>query len=513
MAALPRVRSLASLCALLALDGAALAQSPPGTRAAEPPAQAEQDTADRPRPPAPADRISPEPARAGARDAGVPGGPAETPLPSPAVASDPLLEVPPSPPRMIRSWRHALTLVRRQSTSLRRSALRVQLAGAQARQALARTLPTVSGGANLTHHLLSGETIGSPFDPLSTERRSIPDPATTWQASIEGRLPLLAPQAWYDIETRQQGIEAAALAVQETERQLLASLAESIVSVVTAERLAEVSRVSLSSALSTLELTRRRARFGAASALDVLRAEQEASRARGLVISSNESVQQAREALGVALGSSDAWGVPPSIRVDHLADDVRQLCRIERDVNQRSDVRAARAQKEVAERQAAGVDLSYLPGVDLATNLTYWSSDRSTPNGERVTWTIGGVLAWQIYDGGLRSGQRQAAHVQAELAAQDLTDSERRAELEAEQSARLVSVADANLAVSQQSNALARETLRLARTAYVNGTGTSFELVDAERQLRQAEIDLAVKEFQLVRARLIALLARASCAV
>ena len=47
--------------------------------------------------------------------------------------------------------------------------------------------------------------------------------------------------------------------------------------------------------------------------------------------------------------------------------------------------------------------------------------------------------------------------------------------------------------------------------AYEAGTGTSFELVDTAQKARQAELDLTVKEFDVVRARLAALLANANC--
>ena len=49
---------------------------------------------------------------------------------------------------------------------------------------------------------------------------------------------------------------------------------------ITAERLSEVSRVSLRFALSTADLTRRRAELGASNQVDVLRAEQEVARSQ-----------------------------------------------------------------------------------------------------------------------------------------------------------------------------------------------------------------------------------------
>ena len=58
---------------------------------------------------------------------------------------------------------------------------------------------------------------------------------------------------------------------------------------------------------------------------------------------------------------------------------------------------------------------------------------------------------------------------------------------------------------------LARESSRLTQAAYESGAATSFELVDAGRQLRAAELDLVLKEFGVVKGRMAALLAAATC--
>jgi multidrug efflux system outer membrane protein len=89
----------------------------------------------------------------------------------------------------------------------------------------------------------------------------------------------------------------------------------------------------------------------------------------------------------------------------------------------------------------------------------------------------------------------------------------RRALIQVAQATRGVTVAQANLTVAERSRYLASETARLTKVAYLNGTGTSFDLVDSERKLREAEIDLTIKEFQVVRAKIAALLALATCHV
>ena len=85
--------------------------------------------------------------------------------------------------------------------------------------------------------------------------------------------------------------------------------------------------------------------------------------------------------------------------------------------------------------------------------------------------------------------------------------------IEVVQATRAVDVAKANLGVSEKSREIARQSARLSRIAFAAGQGSSFDLVDSARRLREAEIDTAIKEFELVRARIAALLALASCDV
>jgi outer membrane protein TolC len=104
----------------------------------------------------------------------------------------------------------------------------------------------------------------------------------------------------------------------------------------------------------------------------------------------------------------------------------------------------------------------------------------------------------------------QGARLEAE---QRLTQVTREAEVEVAQAMRAVNVAQANLEVSKRSREIAKQSAELARIAFLNGSGTSFDLVDTARQLREAELDLAIKEFEVVRAKLAALLALATCNV
>ncbi|HEY6724026.1 MAG TPA: TolC family protein [Polyangiaceae bacterium] len=425
--------------------------------------------------------------------------------------SDPMLEDPPAAPNQLSDWRQALKLIRSNSSLLKTARSQVDVARGQARQALAPALPSLTGDAQINHHLLRGEGVDIFATPPQTT--SLPDPATTWNAGLNLRVPLLASKAWYDRGTAKQAINARQLEAQDAERLTVGDVANAIIQVVTAERAAEVSRVSLRSALSNLELNRRRARLGSASAVDVLRMEQEVERARQQVINADEAIRRSRENLGLALGTSDAWGVAPNISLDALAVQARNSCEEQKSIDARLDVRAAEANAEIARRNVKSVDYLYVPTIDGVSSATYWSDANRTANGESVTWTIGAVLSWNIYDGGFRYGTRQVNEAQLAIAQESVIDRKREARVEVDRALRSIRVAEANLVVSTRAAEIARQSARFAQITFLNGTGTSFDMVDTARTQREAELDVTLKEFELLRAKITAFLSLASCQV
>lgn len=452
-----------------------------------------------------------QPAEPPAAPSGEEASSASTLEPNLPDVDDPMLAPLPPPPRVLGSWREALGLVRTRSTTLSRAVAQVEVASGQSRQALARALPTLTGTAQIQRHLLTGE--GIFFTNNGVRQGTIPDPQTTWGAGLALRVPVFNLKAWHDHGTAKDSIQTAKLTREDAQRRILGAVADAIVGVITAERIAEISRVSLKSTLSTLDLNRKRAQLGSASAVDVLRAEQEVSLSRAQVVAADEGVRRSREALGLALGFPDPWGVNPAVRLDGLAADAKGVCRQVDDPNTRADVRAARSRLQVAQRNVESSNKDFFPTVDFVSNVNYTSVERFSANGKPVTWTIGGVLTWPLYDGGLRYATHDTAVAQKRLASEELTDAQRQVRLEILQATRAVDVAKANIAVSMRTREIARQSARLSRIAFVAGQGSSFDLVDAARRLREAELDTAVKEFDLVRAQIAALLALANCDV
>lgn len=425
---------------------------------------------------------------------------------------DPMLVPLPPAEGNLGSWKQAIDLVRSRSTTLRISRAQVEQAEGVSRQAWATALPRLTGNANLTQYLLFGK--GTNLKPTGLVRdATIPDPSTRFNASLGLDQPLIAFGSWYSIGTAKERIRAAELGEKDAQRVSLAAVAQAAVAEITATRVAESSRVSLGSALSTLDLTRRRAQLGAASAVDVLRADQEVSLSRAQVVSADEALRQAREALGASLGETRAWAVAPDIQVDDLARTTAQVCRPVDNIDTRADILAMQKTLDAAKRDRNQVDYLYAPTLDLVSSLSYAGTTIGSPDGKHVNWTVGGALVWPLFDGGDRYGQAKVREAQVEIARQQLIQQKRDLVIQVVRADRAVVVAEANVQVATQARDIAKESARLSRLAFMNGSGTSFDLVDSARRLREAEISLLIQDFGVFQAKIAAYLARANCSI
>jgi outer membrane protein TolC len=411
-----------------------------------------------------------------------------------------MLEPVPPPAHIVSSWQEALGMLQSRSTDLRIALDEIERAEGQWRIALAGSLPTIMGSANLTANPIGTNCFG--VNCLSARE------FLTYGGSVTLTQPLFAPRAWYAVGTAQVARDARSLSAEDLKRVLALTLANAVVTVVTSERLSEINRIGLRAALERLTLARRRVALGAGNALDTVRADQDVSVARAAVVSGDETLRRARETLGLALGIPEAWGVPADINLNGIEASARNTCEVAPAIEDRADILAARTSVEVAKRNVKDVWLQFSPTVNLVSTAY---TQQSAFGGQFEYWTIAGVLTIPLWEGGARYGALRDTRAQADQSEQRLEAARRTATIQVTQARRSVEVADQSRRVAERARELARETERLSRVSFQAGTGTSLDLIESGRRLREAESQLALQEFNLVQSRIAALLALSRC--
>ncbi len=413
--------------------------------------------------------------------------------------TDPALTPAAPAPRTLSGWKEALTMLNSRSIDLLLSQQAVLRAQGSYQQALAGALPTITGSGSYTQNLLRQVN-------LVTGQSVAPTPILSTQ--ITASQPIFALQTWYGVRTADLNAKAAKLTVEDRRRLVLAQAADAIVGVFTAERIAEINRVSLRNSLQRQSLAERKSRLGDGTRLDVLRAQQDASVTRGTLIAGDEALRKARETLGLTLGATEGYGVPPNISLNDMTASISETC-APGTIDQRADILAAQTTLDAATRSVHASRLAYVPTAQVSSSFQANSNTLNT--GNHFAWSIQGVVSIPIWDGNFRAGSVKLARATAEEAKLRLESARRSGTLQILQAVRAVTVAEQARQVSEQNRDLAREAARLSERAFAAGAATSFDLVDASRQERAAELDLAVKEFNVIQAKIAAMLATANC--
>ena len=448
-----------------------------------------------------------------AAHAGAEAPPLAAPLPEAQAGadSDPMLAPPPDAPRVIASWDDALAVVRAQSPDYVSSAQSVERAEAQKRIALAAVLPTLAGQGSYTHQFWTEHfTIAGAAVPgmMPTNIAVVTPAPDVWFAGATLAWTIVNPRGIYEVGTAGKGIELSKLSFEDRRRVLATALVHSMLATLAAARVAELNRVGLRAALDRLALTKARLEFGQGTAVDVDRAEQDVAATREVLLTGDESLRQSREALGVALGSPVPVSLPNGLDLEPFEAAVVRTCRLNDDIERRPDVAAARLHLEIAERAVRDADLLLAPTLGVSSAIGHVSEPVLAPNS---TWLVQGVVNVPFYDGGARYGAMRDARAALEQARQTVVSTRLAAIVESARTRRSVGVLRASRDVARQRRDLAKRIDGRTRDGYAHGLGTSLDLVISAEALRQADIDVALLEFQVGSARAHAVLADAEC--
>ena len=412
---------------------------------------------------------------------------------------------PPAPaPKVIASWDQALGLIRAQSPDYLSGAEAVRRSVAQREIAFAAVLPVINAQGTYTHQFLmpANPAPGQPVPVI------VAFPAQD-VFGVTGTLSWIAvsPRGIYGVGTSMRAIEATELTFQDQRRQIATAVVDAMLATLAATRVSELNRVGLRASLDRLALTKARLQFGQGAEVDVDRATQDVATARSAVVSGDESLRRAREALGRDLGSPVALG-PPEGDATSFDAAVARTCKLNDDIDSRPDVAAARKRVEIAQRTVTDAALLFAPSLQLSSSLQYVDHPLYPPN---PTWSAVATINVPIYDGGARYGALRDARATLEQARQALAETRLAAIYGSAQARRYVGVLEnARDLARVERDAAARVDAR-TRAGYARGLGTSLDLVISGQSLRQADIKLAILEFQVDDARADAVLVDAEC--
>lgn len=301
---------------------------------------------------------------------------------------------------------------------------------------------------------------------------------------------------WGRIRRSSEAAKSDLLASQESQRVVILSLVGDVaIAYLHLRQLdlsLEVSRRTLAANLETLRLARRRFNEGLISELDVRRFESSVAAPAASVAQFEGQITQTENLLSLLVGRNPGSIVRGRPLTEVLGTLTVPAQLPESLLERRPDVREAEAQLHAATARIGAAKGAQLPVISVTGDYgTFATRTSDLGKAQSETYQIFGGVAIPIFTGGRLSSQVDVAEARAEQARYGYEQTVLIALREAEDA--LAGVRSSrNQVIAQQTQVDAlRRALHLAELRYQAGASSYLDLLDAQRSLFVAELDLA----------------------
>lgn len=382
-----------------------------------------------------------------------------------------------------------LDALRRASTeSYRVLQARAAAGSAQAEVKRSRSawLPTLTGVGTYTR-----------LDADRVVADRIATPANALNLSAQAQVPLIMAARWSDTARQKETAEAAEGRVAEARRQALIDATRAYLRVLLEKRNVEIAARAVDVSRTQVSFMKEREAQGVGSRLEVTRAEHELHTNLAYFAARRATVYDAQERLGVAVwhvGPLDALGSLEPQGLPSLSDALESA-------RDRPDLTSLRTQARSDQKRVDQGFLDYLPNLS-ANGMAFYQNPPSV-NFPELGWQLQLVLSLPLYDGGRRYADQDARKAQAMASRAEVQQAELAAMAEVRSTARQVESLHVAWKEAESSTKVAREALDLAHRSFEEGSGTQMEVIDAERNVRDAETGSAIAEMAWLEARVL----------
>lgn len=377
-----------------------------------------------------------------------------------------------------------------ENKDLRLAVARVTEARAQLGITRAAQFPQVDGQASYTNQRFSEKS----FPAKALHRRLGVDPQQDFYRT--GLDLAFEIDLWGRLRRATEAARADLLASVENQRTVVTTLvgevAQAYFDLLELDLEAEIARRTLESRRASLDLVRQRFEAGLASKLDVRRAEGELAAAAAAVPDAERRQAQMENRLSILLGRNpdavqrgralEAQTLPPAVP----AGLPSALLERRPDIGQ-AEERLVAANARIGEAKAA-----FFPRISLTGQFGLESAALSDLfTGPARVWRAGPAITLPIFTAGRLRGNLRATQAREQQALIQYEQTIQQAFREVEDALVFHRKAREIRAQRELRVTAARQALDLAELRYTNGRAGYLDVLDAERQLFAAEIDLA----------------------
>jgi len=321
-------------------------------------------------------------------------------------------------------------------------------------------------------------------------------PISQWNGNLALNVPLIAPQAWVNDAHAGDNRDVARANAADVRRQLALAVGRAYLTVLLQHREVEVTVRARETSAAHYDYAHTRLQTGLGNGVDDARAEQELRTNEAQVKNAETALVRAQSALAILLSSSELVDATDEVALaaaptsDAAVDDAR---------TRRSDVKALQARRAASEHLRRD-DWAYYAPTLLGQAEAFRETATALQPGSG--WQAALVLSVPLFDGGVRYGVQRERRASDEEARAQLEGLLRQVSVEVRSAFTIVRNADESLQSARAAVTAALTAASLADKSYRAGASTNIEVIDAERQARDAESQAALAEDAAREARL-----------
>ncbi|NER82099.1 MAG: TolC family protein [Leptolyngbya sp. SIO1D8] len=386
------------------------------------------------------------------------------------------------------SLEEAVELAYRNNPDLQIAALELEQSEAALREAQAARFPTFSVNSTLQGQNTTESSSSFVGGTLQTESSESLGASLSAQADLVYNIFSSGERA-ASIRAAEEQVKFNELEVERRREELRINTANEYYDLQTAIESIRINQAFLEEAERNLRDTSLREEVGVGTRFDVLRAEVQVANARQDLVNAERDRQVAQRTLAQRLN------VPPSLTITTVPVEVagNWPLTLEESIvlayQNRAELEQQLVQRDLNE-QLRRVDLSVLgPQVDLFA--TYQTSDILTQDGGfEDNYQFGARVAWTLFEGGAARARARQREIEGEIAENSFEENRNIIRLSVESAyynlqSNFINIDTATLAVEQ-----AQEALDLAILRFDAGVGTQLEILEAQSELTDAEVNL-----------------------
>jgi outer membrane protein TolC len=366
----------------------------------------------------------------------------------------------------------------------------VRQAHGQSRVARSALLPNVNGNLSETVEQISLVTSGLHFKLPPSLGFSIPTivgPFNYFDLRATLTQTVADMTAWNNCRSAKENLRANELSARDARDLVVLAVGGAYLQVIAAAARVSSARAQLETANALYQQTSQQRNVGLVAQIDV-------NRSRIQMLTQQQRLASLQNDLGKQkINLARMTGLPPNDRYD-IADDVPFAAApaitmedaLKQAFGQRSDLKAAEAQVQAAERSRSAARAERLPSLSLSAD---YGAIGMNPSAAHGTFSVVGSLKFPIWQSGRIEGdieQADAALSQRQAELEDLRGQVeadvRKAYLDLEAARSQVEVATENLQVT-------KENLSLTRQRYEAGVSDNVEVVQSQESVAGAELD------------------------